>query len=84
MCLLKYRSIGTGHIFVALDNQTETKPTNMDKSCLIFHAREVTNKGSLALVLCGPEVSESLRGMHTYSGFIDSFQYLSAAPMVCS
>lgn len=38
-----------GHIFVAPDNQTETKPTNMGKLHLIFHAGKVTNKGSFIL-----------------------------------
>lgn len=38
-----------GHIFVAPDNQKETKPTNLDKLHLIFHAGKVTNKGSFIL-----------------------------------
>lgn len=49
MCLLKIRGIRMGHIFVAPDNQKETKPTNMDKLHWIFHAGKVTNKSSFIL-----------------------------------
>lgn len=38
-----------GHIFVAPDNQKETKPTNLDKLRLIFHAGKVANKGFFIL-----------------------------------
>lgn len=38
-----------GHIFVAPDNQKETKPTNLDKLHLIFHAGKVANKGFFIL-----------------------------------
>lgn len=38
-----------GHIFVAPVNQKETKPTNLDKLHLIFHAGKVANKGSFIL-----------------------------------
>lgn len=55
MCLLKIRGIGMGHNFVAPDNQKETKPTNMDKLHLIFHAAKVTNKGSSIFAFTVPK-----------------------------
>lgn len=39
-----------GHIFVAPDNQKETKPTNLDKLHLIFHAGKVAKKGYFILI----------------------------------
>lgn len=62
MCLLKIRSIGMGHVFVAPDNQTETKPTNMDKLHLIFHAGKVTNKGSFILAFTVLKYVQPRRG----------------------
>lgn len=44
-----------GHNFVAPDNQKETKPTNMDKLHLIFHAAKVTNKGSSIFAFTVPK-----------------------------
>ena len=60
MCLLKTRGIGMGHIFVAADNQTETKPTNM-VNCIWFFMlerlpiRAPSSLHSLSWSVRGPE-----------------------------
>lgn len=51
-----------GHIFATPDNQKETKPTNMDKLHLIFHAGKVTNKGFSIFAFAVPKYVRPRRG----------------------
>lgn len=66
-----------GHIFVAPDNQKETKPTNMDKLHLIFHAGKITNKSSFILAFTVLKYVQPRRGCLPYSSAIDLSEDLS-------